>query len=201
MLSAEEVAAAVRTLGLPVTLADTPHPRAFLPGVWIERGELRVCGWSAHPGDVLHEAGHLAIVPSRFRPLTEPGPLLDDGARLCAAITQYATSEEAFRLGPDHWLMRACMQCGEQEAIAWSYAAALHIGLPPEALFLHRYPGVPDKDQPFGGEGGDVLACLRCDTFAGINGLQHGGMCLRRPRPGSAAPEPLWPRMLKWTQD
>jgi hypothetical protein len=56
-----------------------------------------------YPGDLLHEAGHLAVLPSSERALVN-GPVGDDGAL-------------------------------EMSAIAWSWAAALEIGLAPSVVF------------------------------------------------------------------
>ena len=68
------------------------------------------------------------------------------------------SSPEAVECGPDHGLLRACLQCGEEEAIAWSYAAAPATGLPPREIFTHRYAGRAKKQQPFQGEGAEVMA-------------------------------------------
>ena len=60
-----------------------------------------------YPGDLLHEAGHLALSPPELR------PLLDDKVELP---------------GFD-------MDAIEVGTIAWSYAAGLHLGIEPEVVF------------------------------------------------------------------
>jgi hypothetical protein len=80
----------------------------FLPGIAIENAELvldRVR--NTWPGDLLHEAGHLAVLPHTLR-LSASGNLHD------SALASYA---------------------GEPEVTAWAYAAILEIGLPIEVLF------------------------------------------------------------------
>ena len=49
-----------------MTAADLPE--SFLPGIAIERGELRVDeARLEYPGDLLHEAGHIAVAPPDVR--------------------------------------------------------------------------------------------------------------------------------------
>jgi hypothetical protein len=77
---------------------------SFLPGITIEGGVLVVDEERMlYPGDLLHEAGHLAV------------------------LTPEARSEIYADVGPD-----AGFEVG---AIAWSYAAALHLGIDPAIVF------------------------------------------------------------------
>ena len=81
---------------------------SLLPGVAIERGELILDrARNTWPGDLLHEAGHLAVLPFAVR-RTVSGNLPD------TVLAEYA---------------------GEPEATAWAYPALREIGLPPEVLF------------------------------------------------------------------
>ena len=97
----------MRGIGLRVIEGPLQAP-AFLPGIEIRCGELVVdrlrLQW---PADVLHEAGHLAVMPASLRAL-QSGNLHD-----CEDVPH----------------------AGEAEAMAWAYAAACAIGLPAEALF------------------------------------------------------------------
>lgn len=92
--------------GLPI--AEAPLPTTtFLPGIMIRDGGLVVdpkqLKW---PGDLLHEAGHLAVLPPALRALAN-----DDLA-------------EEFDVA----------HAGELEAMAWAYAALVELGLPAEVL-------------------------------------------------------------------
>lgn len=88
----------------PVRLAD----ECFLPGIRIESGRLLVDESKlAYPGDLLHEAGHLAVAPRRLRA---------------------GLSGEVIIPGAD-------MNAVEAQATAWAYAAVAHLGLDPEVLF------------------------------------------------------------------
>jgi hypothetical protein len=97
----------LRGIGMAVCEADVPEG-SFLPGIRIERGGLRVdrarLRW---PGDLLHEAGHLAVVPAALR-----SGMDDDLAELPPVP-----------------------HGGEIEATAWAWAALRHLGLDSAVLF------------------------------------------------------------------
>jgi hypothetical protein len=80
----------------------------FLPGIRLERGGLIVDEERLeYPGDLLHEAAHVAVAPASVRP------------RLTGAIEVP---------GVDTSML-------EWAAIPWSYAAAVAIGIAPEEVF------------------------------------------------------------------
>ncbi len=93
-------------IGVPI--AEMPLPDdTFLPGIALQAGRLLVDPdkllW---PGDLLHEAGHIAVLPSVLRSRLNDD-LSDD-------------IDAAF--------------ASEAEAMAWAYAAAMEVGLPLNAL-------------------------------------------------------------------
>lgn len=87
------------------TLTDEP---TFLPGIKIDRGCLQFdLEKLKYPGDLLHEAGHIAVeTPARRAILSDN---VDDGLSPMASL--------------------------ELAAILWSYAALKHLELPPEFVF------------------------------------------------------------------
>jgi hypothetical protein len=93
-------------IGLPVAEETLPAD-TFLPGIALRAGGLMVdpdrLMW---PGDLLHEAGHLAVLPAALR-------------------------SEAQDDDPNHAEIEFA---GELEAMAWAYAAAVELGLPVEVL-------------------------------------------------------------------
>ena len=98
----ERIVAFLTRIGIAVR-AEPLAGDSFLPGLAIRGGELvydpEKLEW---PGDLLHEAGHIAVTDPALRPdLNEPS---DDPGE-------------------------------EMAAIAWSWAAAMEIGLAPEVLF------------------------------------------------------------------
>lgn len=80
----------------------------FLPGILVQNGRLLVDEAKlTYPGDLLHEAGHLAVAPSSVRP---------------------SLSGEVTIPGAD-------MDIVEAQATAWAYAAIRHLGLEARVLF------------------------------------------------------------------
>lgn len=72
----DRLAGFVRDIGLPVRVCPLPEP-TFLPGLDIRFGELLIDeGRLAYPGDILHEAGHIAVADPAERQLEklDPGP-------------------------------------------------------------------------------------------------------------------------------
>lgn len=68
----------------------------FLPGLTLEDGAIVIDpSVACHPGDVLHEAGHLAVVPAETR--AAMGAVDNDGGDEMAAIA---------------WSVAACRACG-----------------------------------------------------------------------------------------
>lgn len=89
---------------IPAQLED----ETFLPGILVQNGKLLVDETKLkYPGDLLHEAGHLAMTPFALR------REMSDEVNL-----------------PD-----VNMNAIESQSIAWSYAACLHLGLDPRVVF------------------------------------------------------------------
>ncbi|KRA42465.1 hypothetical protein [Pseudoxanthomonas sp. Root630] len=105
----DRIVAFLREIGIDVAEGIVPED-SFLPGVRIERGTLVFdrdrLAW---PGDLLHEAGHIAVTPPSAR----------------------ASLSDALEAHEEH------ADGGEAEATAWAYAACMKLGLPAEVLF-HR---------------------------------------------------------------
>ena len=99
----EKIIPFLRAIGLEVQ-AGTVAGKTIFPGIKVDQGVL--CYDPAalqHPGDLLHEAGHLAVKTAADRKLA------------------------GVDLGSD--------PAEEMMAIGWSYAAVLHLQLPPEVVF------------------------------------------------------------------
>lgn len=95
------------SIGIPVR-EGTVAIDSFLPGLAISHGTLvydrKTLKW---PGDLLHEAGHIATMPASLR------ALLSDSLEESPAVPH----------------------AGEAEATAWAYAAIVHLGMAPSVLF------------------------------------------------------------------
>jgi hypothetical protein len=84
----ERLADFVRGVGITVRVADLPEP-TFLPGLAIRDGAILVDeARLAHPGDLLHEAGHVAVADAgeRVQPALTPTP----GDEMAALAWSYA---------------------------------------------------------------------------------------------------------------
>ncbi len=127
----------------------------FLPGleirdgaIWMDEARLQ---W---PGDILHEAGHLAVTEPELRgaPALSPTP------------------------------------ADEMAALAWSYAAAVHLGIPLDVLF---HPG--------GYRGGSeaLIEGFTQGRILGMPLLAWFGLCIDPLRAEEGGPPPF-PHMLRW---
>jgi hypothetical protein len=80
----------------------------FLPGISIENGGLIIDKQKLkYPGDILHEAGHLAVVP---------------------AAERITLNEHDIALRPQR-------EAEEMMTIAWSYAVCIHLGIDARFVF------------------------------------------------------------------
>lgn len=147
------------TIGLPWRTGEVPA-ETFLPGITIEHGALvfdpdRL----TYPGDLLHEAGHLAVMAPARR-----------------AQAHRSAGKRAAE---------------EMMAIAWSYAAAIHLGLDPAVVF---HAGGYRGGSP------SLLENFAAGRYIGVPVLAWLGMTTetRRARELGVAPYPV---MLKWIND
>ena len=91
----------VRSIGIPVELKSL-EAETFLPGLDIRHGTVLIDpDRLLYPGDILHEAGHIAVASSEERSYPSLTPTAGD----------------------------------EIATLAWSWAAVVHLDLPPEVLF------------------------------------------------------------------
>src|SRR4051794_20506454 len=99
----------LRRIGIDCELTELAEEDCFLPGIRLDGGRLLVDAERLlYPGDLLHEAGHLAVVPSDAR------------RQMSGASTAVP--------GID-------MKTAEVAAVPWSYAAALAAGVDPAEVF------------------------------------------------------------------
>lgn len=108
MSDLDRIVAFLEEIGIGVVFEENDAATGFLPGLRVDRGRLLVDTATLEwPGDLLHEAGHLALVPAAKRP---------------------TTTDEVEVPGVD-------MGQVEPAAMLWSYAAAMQIGLEPQQVF------------------------------------------------------------------
>lgn len=132
----------------------------FLEGLTISHGVLLVDEVRlAHTGDLLHEAGHLAMVPAQERKLLHGNVGSDPGE--------------------------------EMAAIAWSYAAALYLGIDPAVVF-----------HPKGYSGGSqaILQNFSQGRYFGVPMLEWLGLAADK-QIAALLQVPRYPHMLKWLRE
>lgn len=111
----EKIVRFLDEIGIEVGFRILNDEDCFLPGFLIENGKIIIDESKLlYPGDILHEAGHIAVVPAAERSTLE-GPLI--------AQRKDAPAEEMM-------------------AIAWSYAACVYLNIDPVFVFHeHGYKG------------------------------------------------------------
>lgn len=171
----------LRSIGLELELESDCHGlHGFLPFIQIREGRLHY-SFRTLPSDLLHEAGHLAVLPSEWRRHVS--------GNVDLSLAPLFDSLKNMELEPDCALQRAAVNCGDCEATAWAWAAGMHLGMTAEEI-------IPDEELHYEGHGGEVRQMLQMGRYFGIHGLQHAGFCLARPRAG----EPAFPHMRFWLQ-
>jgi hypothetical protein len=145
----DRIASFLNGIGLPVCAGEIPDG-TNLPGIYAARGRMVIDEERlAHPGDLLHEAGHLAVTPASKRNSLE-GDTGEDGGE-------------------------------EMAAIAWSYAAAVHLGLSPAVVF---------HDAGYRGSSESILENFSAGRYFGVPYLKWIGLT------GDA-----YPGMTRWLRD
>lgn len=152
----DAIVAFVSGIGLRVRYGDVAGP-TVLPGIALADGVLVVDpAGGLHPGDVLHEAGHLAVLPPTER------------ARADRRLASSAGDEMA--------------------AIAWSYAAAVHLGLPAAVVF--HSDGYRDGSAA-------LVENFSAGRWVGVPMLEWFGMTVDVRRAHDLGVDP-YPAMLTW---
>lgn len=122
-------------IGLVIELCEFSQD-SFLPGIKVTRGVMLVdLKRLEYPGDLLHEAGHLALLSQTERE-NWSGDFTDAGG---------------YELG----------------AIAWSYAASIHLRLAPDIVF---------HQNGYKGDAAWLAEQYTAETYIGLPMLEWRGM-------------------------
>ena len=141
-------------IGIPVIPASSMLPANF-PGLDIQCGAVLVDETRVvHVGDILHEAGHIAVTD--------------------------ASARNGLRLSPSG---------GEElSALAWSYAAAMHLGFDASMVFY------PESYQHFGD---GLVENFGRRNYIGLPLMEKWGMTFSPRSAGARDVEPF-PHMVRW---
>jgi hypothetical protein len=154
----DRIVAFLHEIGLSARAGTIPEA-TVLPGIVVEHGGLMFDPEKLRfPCDLLHEAGHLAVVPPERR----------------AAVHRDVGSDPA----------------EEMMAIAWSYAAAIHLGIDPALLFHHEYKG----------GGPAILAAFAGGSGFGVPMLQWVGLTYDAEEARAQGAKP-YPHMRRWLRE
>jgi hypothetical protein len=149
----------LKEIGIEVRGGNIGH-ETFLPGIDVVRGALVVDEEKLlYPGDLLHEAGHLAVLTPDER--AAAGTTIDTGGG------------------------------EEMAAIAWSYAAALHLGIDPAVVFH------PDG---YKGNSAWIIDNFSNGQYFAVPLLQWMGLTVDDKKATELSIEPF-PQMIKWIRD
>ena len=127
-MSLERILAFVSEIGLTVQQRQLPSS-TFLPGILIEGGTIVVDPATlAHPGDILHEAGHLAVSLPSQRPKLSDNLQTGAGEEMAAIGWSYAA---ALHLGLDPAVVfHPAGYKGGSASLLENFAAGRYLGVP-----------------------------------------------------------------------
>ena len=144
-------------IGVETIFKPLDKEQCFLPGLMIDQGRIFIDRDNlAFPGDILHEAAHIALVPADERSVLKGE---DIGKRRDAAAEEMA-------------------------AIAWTYAACLHLNIDPSFVF---------HEQGYKGAASSIADNFKEGKSFGVPILQWLGM--------TGIDGCNYPAMIKWRRD
>lgn len=152
----------IESIGIPVMFKPITVA-TFVPGILIDKGTIIVdTAQLRYPGDLLHEAGHIAVAMPEDR-------LLMHGD--VGAISEKNKSDGE-----------------EMMAIAWSYAACVHLNIDPAVVF-----------HPAGYKGASAwyIEQYTAGTMLYVPLLQWAGFCYDSTTAENNNAQPF-PQMIKW---
>ncbi|XZF15559.1 hypothetical protein ACTHGU_05440 [Chitinophagaceae bacterium MMS25-I14] len=98
----------LESIGIGVEFTEINEP-CFLPGILVQQGRILADPKLFYPGDLLHEAGHIAVMSP------------EDRIAISGDIGSYSSQDKS---------------AGEElMAIAWSYAACVYLDMDPAVVF------------------------------------------------------------------
>jgi hypothetical protein len=155
----------IESIGIPVVF-DTITEKTFVPGILINKGSLIVDeNQLLYPGDLLHEAGHMAVAIPNEREI-----MYGD----VGTVAEKSKSDGE-----------------EMMAIAWSYAACIHLKIDPAVVFHpHGYQGSSDW----------YIEQYTSGNLLYLPLLQWAGFCYDATNAQAKGVKPF-PEMIKWLRD
>ena len=137
----QQIATFLESVGVPVRAGPIPDS-TFLPGIHIEQGALVVDeAQLSYPGDLLHEAGHLAVMTAERR--VSPNGFADDGGgEEMAAIAWSWAALSQMGLAPEVVFHEGGYKGGSRSIIE-NFESEHYFGVP-----LLQWMGLTDAGYP-----------------------------------------------------
>lgn len=158
-LVTEKIITFLDEIGIQVIRTEIDE-ETFLPGIMADCGRLLIDeSRLLYPGDMLHEAGHLAVISPERRRQARGSVGKDAGE--------------------------------EMMAIAWSFAALVHLGLEPEVVF---------HEDGYKGWSKTIIENFRQRRYVGVPLLQWLGLTTDHKQAAESGAQP-YPHMIKWLVD
>ena len=155
----EKIVQFLTEIGLEVRRGEA-GPGTFLPGIKIDHGTIVIEeAMLKYPGDLLHEAGHLAVTPAKLR-----------------KARHLSVGKSAGE---------------EMMAIAWSYAALVHLGLEPAVVF---------HADGYRGGSQAIIENFSAGRYIGVPTLQWIGLTAEKKTAREQGIDPF-PHMIRWVRD
>ncbi|MBK8556061.1 MAG: hypothetical protein IPL65_09985 [Lewinellaceae bacterium] len=138
-----KIVAFIESIGINVQEGQV-SAQSFLPGVEIVQGALVYDANALHyPGDLLHEAGHIALVPGHLRKQLSGNvtdlKLTDGGEEMGVMLWTYAACC-FMKISPEH-VFHSGGYHGQSQWLLDNYASGNYIGLP-----LLQWMGMCEKE-------------------------------------------------------
>lgn len=136
------------------------HPGTFIPNILIRDGGI-IYNSRVRISDLLHEAGHLAIIPEKYRYICN-----GDMDKSIMDIWEEAKADKEIEEADSH-MYRALMQSSDTEATAWAWAAGKHLCVPENKIIAYT---------EYQHTGKSIRSCLKVNCYLGIHGLRASDM-------------------------
>ncbi|MEO8765023.1 MAG: hypothetical protein ABI416_12080 [Ginsengibacter sp.] len=158
----DKAIAFLHEINIETSYRNIDEADSFLPGFLIEKGKIIMDKTKIkYQGDILHEAAHIAVVPAIDRGLL-------DGKNI--GKRKDADAEEMM-------------------AIAWTYAACIHLQIDPHFVF---------HENGYKGGGTSIVENFASGNYVGVPVLQWLGMTTTSKEKNNTI---VYPAMIKWLRD
>lgn len=168
-------------IGIKVIICNKIQCGFLSENIVIKKGALHINS-DALISEILHEAGHLAILPLEYRKQAS-GDVSKVLRKMLSEVESWSDENKKY------------LQCGDCEATAWGFAFGKHCGIPEKYIINAK------NSDAYEGDGAVILSMLKARCYFGINGLSRAGWCATNRMFSSYSGLPLYPELKFWIQE